>query len=155
MSRAFVKEQDGTDAFEELPEKRVSEHPNLVTGRGLALIEGEVARLNRAYAQAQAAGERAALNLAARDLRYWTARLASAQPMPEPGPGGEVRFGSHVTIVRADGRRQTFRIVGEDEADPNNGTLSFVSPLALALMGKVVEDEVSVGGGAARIVSVE
>jgi transcription elongation GreA/GreB family factor len=151
MSRAFVKEQDGAEAFEELPEKLISEHPNLVTAEGLAQIEAEVERLNRAYAEAQASGERASLNVAARDLRYWSARLASAELMPEPQDANEVRFGSRVGIRRQDGRRQSFRIVGEDEADPAKGTLSYVSPLARALMGRGVEDEVKLGGGTATI----
>ena len=49
-----------------------------------------------------------------------------------------MQFGATVTIERDDGRRQTFRIVGEDEADPARGTLSHVSPLARALFGKAV-----------------
>lgn len=154
MSRAFVKEQDGAEAFEELPEKLISQHPNLVTADGLAHIEAEVQRLNRAYAEAQASGERAALNLAARDLRYWTARLASAELMPDPADSGEVRFGSLVTILRQDGRRQTYRIVGEDEADPAKGTLSYVSPLARALMGRTAGEEVRIGGATAEIISI-
>ena len=154
MSRAFVKEQDGDGAFEVLPEKLISEHPNLVTADGLAQIDAEVARLNRAYAEAQASGERAALNVAARDLRYWTARQASAELVAAPKDTSEVRFGSQVTIERADGRRQTFRITGEDEADPAKGSISFVSPLARALMGKGVGDEVRLGVGEVGIVAI-
>ena len=154
MSRAFVKEQDGSEAFEELPEKLLSEHANLVTAEGLAQIDAEVARLNRAYAEAQASGERAALNLAARDLRYWTARQATAELVPAPKDASEVRFGSRVTIERADGRRQTYRITGEDEADPAKGSISYVSPLARALMGKGVGHEVHVSGGSAEILEI-
>jgi transcription elongation GreA/GreB family factor len=65
-----------------------------------------------------------------------------------------VRFGSTVTIERDDGRRQTWRIVGEDEADPAKGTLSYVAPLARALVGKVVGDTVTVAGSDAEIVAV-
>lgn len=155
MSRAFVKEQDGSDAFEELPEKIISEHPNLVTAAGMALIRSEVDRLNRAYAEAQGSGDRAALNVAARDLRYWSARLSSAELVPDAPAAGEVRFGSRVTILRADGRRQTYRIVGEDEADPQKGTLSYVSPLARALLGKAEGDEVTAGGKIATIQTIE
>jgi transcription elongation GreA/GreB family factor len=124
MSRAFVKEADGLAAFEELPERLISDHPNFVTEEGLRQIEGEVARLSRAYADAQASGDRAALNVAARDLRYWTQRRATAEVVAAPADAEEVRFGARVTLERADGRRQTFRIVGEDEADPAKGTLS-------------------------------
>lgn len=154
MSRAFVKEPDGNEAYEELPERLVSPHPNLVTAEGLAGIEREVARLQRAYAEAQAAGERAALNVAARDLRYWTARRASAELVPAPADADEVRFATRVTIERPDGRRQTFRIVGEDEADPAKGTLSYAAPLARALIGKEEGDTVRVGADKVEIVAI-
>ncbi len=155
MSRAFVKEPDGLAAFEELPERLISDNPNLVTDEGLRQIEDEVARLSRAYADAQASGDRAALNVAARDLRYWTQRRATAELVPAPSDRDEVRFGARVTLVRADGRRQSFRIVGEDEADPARGTLSYVSPLARALLGKGVGDTARVGGGDVEIVAIE
>ncbi len=154
MSRAFVREQDGSEAFEELPEKQISTHPNFVTPEGLAEINTEVARLTRAYAEAQSSGERAALNVAARDLRYWTARQSSAELVPPPADAREVRFGSKVSIRREDDRRQTFRIVGEDEADPAKGTLSYVSPLARALMGKAAGDAVSLGAAEIEIVAI-
>lgn len=155
MSRAFVKEPDGSEAYDELPERLVSPHPNLVTAEGLAGIEREVERLSRAYAEAQASGDRAALNVAARDLRYWTARRASAELVAEPEDPGEVRFGTRVTIERPDGRRQTFRIVGEDEADPANGTLSYVAPLARALIGKEVGEWVRAGADEVEIVAID
>jgi transcription elongation GreA/GreB family factor len=155
MSRAFVKEPDGLEAFDELPERLISDNPNLVTEEGLKQIEDEVARLSRAYADAQASGDRAALNVAARDLRYWTQRRATAELVPAPAAADEVRFGARVTLERGDGRRQTFRIVGEDEADPAKGTLSYVSPLARALLGSAVGDTVRVGGGEAEILAIE
>jgi transcription elongation GreA/GreB family factor len=154
MSRAFVKEPDGTEAYDELPERLVSPHPNLVTAEGLAAIEREVERLSRAYAEAQASGDRAALNAAARDLRYWTARRASAELVPAPADADEVRFGTKVTIERPDGRRQTFRIVGEDEAEPSKGTLSYVSPLARSMMGKEIGDTVRAGADEVEIVAI-
>ena len=154
MSRAFVKEPDGGEAFEELPDRPVSEHPNLVTPQGLAQIEETLARLHDAHARAQISADRAALASAARDLRYWTARRSTAQLMPPPADHERVQFGSTVTIVRDDGRRQTFRIVGEDEADPARGTLSYVSPVARALMNKTVGDVVEAGSGEAEIVDI-
>ena len=78
-------------------------------------------RLHEQHAQAQSAGDRAALASVGRDLRYWTARRSTAQLMPAPEDTEKVQFGSTVTIVRDDGRRQTFRIVGEDEAEPARG----------------------------------
>lgn len=154
MSRAFVKDDDGGEGNEELPDRLISEHPNLVTAEGLAGIEAEVARLSAAYAEAQAAADRIALQRVARDLRYWTARRATAELQDEPLSDGIVRFGSTVAIERDDGRRQTFRIVGEDEANPAKGTLSYVSPLAQALLGSQAGDEVRAGAGRVEIVSV-
>ncbi|HZD27937.1 MAG TPA: transcription elongation factor GreA [Xanthobacteraceae bacterium] len=152
MSRAFVKNLD--DTVEELPDRPISSHPNLVTAEGLARIEAEVARLQQEHAAAHAANDRTALARAARDLRYWTARRASAQLVPAPSDRGKVHFGATVTIVRDDGRRQTFHIVGEDEADPAHGTLSHVSPLARALFGKQVGDTVVVAKSQAEIVEI-
>ena len=154
MSRAFVKEPDGAEAFEELPDRPISEHPNLVTPQGLARIEDTLTRLHEQHAQAQATGDRAALAHTARDLRYWTARRSTAQPMPAPEDTDKVQFGSTVTIVRDDGRRQTFRIVGEDEAEPAQGTLSYVSPVARALLNKAVGDVITAGSGEAEIVEI-
>lgn len=149
MSRAFVKEDD--DAPEEFPERLISSAPNLVTAEGLAAIEAEIERLNAEQANEEDRSARARI---ARDLRYWTARRGSAHLMPAPADTEIVRFGSTVTIDRDDGRRQTFRIVGEDEADPERGTLSHVSPLAQALMGKSEGDTLRVAGAEAEIVEI-
>ena len=154
MSRAFVKEPDGAEAFEELPDRPISEHPNLVTPQGLAQIEERLTRLHEQHAQAQASGDRAALASIGRDLRYWTARRSTAQSMPAPEQTDKVQFGSTVTIVRDDGRRQTFRIVGEDEAEPAEGTLSYVSPVARALLNKTVGDVITAGTGEAEIAEI-
>jgi transcription elongation GreA/GreB family factor len=151
MSRAFVKEPDGAEA-QELPDRSISEHPNLVTPQGLAQIEDTLTRLHEQHRQA--AGDRAALARIGRDLRYWTARRSTAQLMPAPEDNGKVQFGSTVTIVRDDGRRQTFRIVGEDEAEPAQGTLSYVSPVARALMNRAVGEVVTAGSGEAEIVEI-
>ena len=150
MSRAFVKEDAGGE--EGLPDRPVSPHPNYVTPDGLAEIDAALARLQAA---AIAAGEdRAAKAAVERDLRYWRARRATAQVIPPPADPSAVRFGSTVTIERDDGRRQVWRIVGEDEADPKQGTLSHVSPLARALIGKAVGDTVRIADGEAEIVAI-
>ncbi len=150
MSRAFVKEDTG-ESLEDLPDRPVSEHRNLVTADGLAAIEAEVERLTAAYAEAQTSADRAALQKIARDLRYWSQRLGSAELMPEPADTGTVQFGSRVTLVRSDGRRVTYSIVGEDEADPAKGSISYVAPLARALVGKREGDTVRMGTGDAEI----
>jgi len=153
MSRAFVKEQDG-EVIDDLPDRPVSEHPNFVTAQGLALIEDALAHAQSEYAKAQAENDRAALARSGRDLRYWTARRSSAQLIAAPNGAGEVQFGSTVTLARDDGRTQTWRIVGEDEADPAQGTISHVSPLARALFGKRVGDVVAAGQGEAEITAI-
>jgi transcription elongation GreA/GreB family factor len=151
MSRAFVKEDANNDA-DALPDRAISTHANYVTAEGLALIDAELDRLTRALADA---GEDRAVRAGIeRDLRYWRARRATAEVIPPPADNTEVRFGSRVTIERDDGRRQTWRIVGEDEADPARGTLSYVSPLAVALIGRGVGDVVVVAGGEAEVVGI-
>ncbi len=149
MSRAFVKEGDGDDT---LPERAISPHPNYVTAEGLALIDAELARLTSALAEA--GDDRAARASLERDLRYWRSRHATATLVPPTTDTSDVRFGSTVTIERDDGRRQPWRSVGAAEADPSKGTLSYVSPLAMALSGKGVGDVVEVAGGEAEVISV-
>ena len=154
MSRAFTKEPDEGEAVEDLPDRPLSPHPNLVTAQGLAQIEAALAAAHEAHTRAQGSGDHTALAHAGRDVRYWTARRSTAQPMPAPQNTGKVQFGSTVTIERDDGRRQTWRIVGEDEAEPTKGTLSYASPVARALMNKSVGDVVQAGAGEAEIVEI-
>ena len=151
MSRAFVKEQDNVD---ELPDRLISEHANLVTPEGLAHIEAQVQRFDDAHAAAQIAGDLSLVAATARDLRYWSTRLSTAEVVPPPANSDHVQFGSTVTIEREDGRRQTYRIVGEDEADPAKGSISYVSPLAAMLVGKSVGDTIRIAGGEAEIVAI-
>ena len=160
MSVAFTKEADNENAAAlDLPDRAISLHPNLVTSAGLAQLEAAVTQARKDYAANQVAdgqdGNRRALARAARDLRYFAARLATAQLMALPADTAMVRFGARVTIERADGRRQTLRLVGEDEADPQAGTVSYVSPLATALAGKSVGDTALVGGNEVEIVAIE
>lgn len=153
MSKAFTKEGDD-DGAPELPDREISSFPNLVSLRGLALIEAEIARYSAANAAALSRSDKEASARASRELRYWTARRNTAQIQPAPAGSGEVTFGSAVNILREDGLRSSFRIVGEDEADPANGLLSWVSPLARAMMGKGVGEEIEAGATEARIVAI-
>ena len=143
MSVAFTREEDLEATAADLPDRPISPHPNLVTPAGLAAIEAALASARAAYSAAQAHGsieaDRTAMARATRDLRYWSARRASAQ-LVETG---------------ADGRTQTWRITGEDEADPAAGSVSHVSPLAVALMGKQVGDEAVVAGQSVEIIAVD
>jgi transcription elongation GreA/GreB family factor len=149
MSRAFVKED--AEALEELPDRRISPHMNLVTEQGLTHLEAMLNVAQEAHAAAVVAQDRGALAHASRELRYWSARRASARVIPDPADTSQVRFGNSVTIRRADGREQTFRIVGEDEANPAHGTISHVSPLAQSLMGKSVGDIAKLGASEVEI----
>jgi transcription elongation GreA/GreB family factor len=151
MSRAFVKE---TEELEDLADRPISDRPNDVTAEGLNRIEPSLAAAKAAQAAAQSTGDRAAEATARRDLRYWSARRATARVAPEPVDNSLVRLGHTVTIVREDDRRQTFRIVGEDEADPARGTISHASPLARALFGKTIGDVVAIAGGKAEILEI-
>jgi transcription elongation GreA/GreB family factor len=153
MSRAFVKEQD--DAPEELLERPVSANPNFVTARGLHFIEEELERLRKVQAQAQAEDDKAAVARAGRDLRYWMQRRASAQLVAPPAEIKSVAFATSATILREDGRRQRFSIVGEDEADPAKGLIAYVSPMARALLGKAVGDFAEAPGGEVEIVDLK
>jgi transcription elongation GreA/GreB family factor len=152
VSRAFVKEDDG--AGEPLPDRPVSLHPNFVTPEGLEAIDRELAQLQERHAAALQAEDRTAQGAIGRDLRYWSARRASAQVVKAAAAPDEVSFGATVTIRRDDGRQQTWRIVGEDEADPAQGKLSYVSPVARALLGKRVGDVVRAGASDAEIVGI-
>src|SRR3990172_10853962 len=122
MSKAFTKEAEGGEVYDDLPDRPASPH-NLVTPKGLELIEAELARLHGEHTAAQEADDRPRLAKINRDLRYWTSRRATAQVIESPRDAAEVRFGSTVTIEREDGRRQTYPIVGEHEAETSLTTL--------------------------------
>jgi len=158
VSVAFTREEDLEATAADLPDRPISSHPNLVTPRGLAAMEAALALARAAYAAAQAKGDieadRTAMARATRDLRYWAARRATAQ-LVETDVDGRVRFGGSVTLERADGRRQTWRITGEDESDPAAGSVSHISPLAVALIGKTVGDEAVVAGQTVEIIAVD
>jgi transcription elongation GreA/GreB family factor len=158
MSVAFTKESDAEAVAADLPDRPIPAHPNLVTSTGLAQIELALLAARAAYAEAQASGsissDRTAMARATRDLRYWSARRASAQLVEPRASDGSIAFGNSVTFERADGRIQTYAIVGDDEADPASGSVSYVSPLARAMIGKSVGDVVMLAGHEVEIVAI-
>jgi transcription elongation GreA/GreB family factor len=155
MSRAFTREEDSENAIAGIGERPVSPHRNLVTANGLAMIEAELARLRAELAGAEAGADREKIALAARDLRYWQARRENAElSVPEAG-SNVVRFGMTVELENEDGKAVSWRIVGEDEADPAKGTISHVSPMAQALFGKAAGDAVTVNGRDWEIVGLK
>lgn len=155
MSRAFTREDDNQAAIADIGERPVSQHRNLVTPEGLARIDGEIAELREELARAEADGDREKIALFSRDLRYWNARRETAEvSVPEPGED-VVRFGMSVTVANDGRKRQTWRIVGEDEADATKGRISHVSPMAMALFGKGVGDFATVSGREWEIVELK
>ena len=160
MSVAFTKEESAETAAETLlPDRPISPHPNLVTEAGLQALETQLQQAREAHDAASAIDDvnerrrQAAIPL--RDMRYFAARVRTAQFVPAPTSTDTVAFGSTVTFSRNDGRVQTYRIVGEDEADPKAGSISFVSPVAKSLMGKAVGDVVGAGAQELEIISIK
>ena len=154
MSRAFVKDHEDDAAGSELPDRLVSSHRNLVTPAGLAAIDSELHRLGEEISATRARGDRAALAGLQRDLRYWSQRRTSAEVIPPAGDHSKVRFGSCVTLQGA-GKAQRLQIVGEDEAAPAEGRLSWVSPVAQGMLGAVVGDLVDAPGGEAEVIAID
>jgi transcription elongation GreA/GreB family factor len=159
LSVAFTKEDSAETASETLlPDRPVSSHPNLVTQAGLKALELQLHSAREAYETAQKIEEvnerrrQAAIPL--RDARYFAARVRTAEVIANPTSTDTVAFGSTVTFKRDDGRVQKYRIVGEDEADPKAGSISFVSPVARLLMGKAVGDEVGASGQNLEVISI-
>jgi len=136
MSVAFRRDSD-EEHLEPKFELPIPPGPNLVTPRGLSLIEGRVAELEARLTDPLSEEERKAVM---RDARYWRARLASAQPAPAPS-GDEVAIGTRVTYQR-DGQSRTIEIVGHDESDPATSRIAFTAPLVRAMLGAEVGDEV-------------
>jgi transcription elongation GreA/GreB family factor len=145
VSVAFRRESDDEhkEPKFELP---LPPGPNLVTARGLGLIEAKVAELEAIDASALPEADR---EQHGRELRYWRTRQATAQPAPRP-PEDEVAFGSRVSF-RINGQRKRIDIVGDDEAEPNEGCIAFSAPLARALIGGYVGEKVDFGGKAEAI----
>jgi transcription elongation GreA/GreB family factor len=159
LSVAFTKEESAETASETLlPDRPISPHPNLVTEAGLKALELALQQAREAFDAAQTIEDinerrrQAATPL--RDVRYLSERVRTAQLVPSPASTDTVAFGSTVTFSREDGRVQKYRIVGEDEADPKAGSISFVSPVARSLMGKRVGDVVESAGHELEITAI-
>ncbi len=146
MSRAFVSEDAAAASAAELPERPISPGPNPVTPAGLAQMDAALERLQRLRdSMAQDDPDRPATD---RDLRYWRARRLSAQLVPAADADPEqVVFGAAVTVRRPATPDKSYVLVGEDEADPALGLLSWSSPLAQALMGARAGDDIELGPG--------
>ena len=154
MSRAFVKEDDESGAVP-LPDRPISPHRNLVTRRGLRLIEQKVSEHEGELARAAAAADREAIGRASRELRYWTARRSTAEMAEPEADADRVVFGTTVTVLRGDDTEATFRIVGEDEADPATGSIAWTAPVARALLGSRPGEVRELPTGEVEVLSVD
>lgn len=148
MSRAFVKEHDGEQPGDELPERPQSPHPNYVTASGLKALQEQLAKLQEERRHLTEGGEpemldKEHLKLIERDIRYFQERIERAiQIDPDSQPPDRVGFGAVVETVDDNDEKRKYRIVGEDEADPKHGRISWVSPLAKTLTGAAIGDTV-------------
>jgi transcription elongation factor GreB len=148
MSRGFVKEDDLEHAGTDLPERPLSEHPNYVTPLGLQQLQQQAEQLEQERQSLAPRKEDPVVNqrlgMVERDLRYFQARLEQVIVVePTAQPSDKVLFGATVTVEDEDGESQIFTIVGEDEADIAANKVSWVSPLARALLGHKVGDSVT------------
>jgi transcription elongation GreA/GreB family factor len=138
MSVAFRRESD-----EEHKEPRfelpLPPGPNLVTPRGLALIDERIAALEAEIAKAPAAADDLQ-----RTRRYWLTRRATAVLTTAPADG-TIGFGSTVDIL-LNGRPRRIALVGDDEADPKADSIAVSAPLARALLGAQAGDVLPFGG---------
>lgn len=147
MSRAFVKENDLEHAGTDLPERPQSEHPNYVTPAGLMQLEQQAAQFDserlRLAPQKDDPVVRQQLAVIERDLRYYQGRLERAILVnPADQQQDVILFGAIVKVEDEEGEPHVFEIVGEDEADIHHNKVSWVSPLARALIGQKVGDSV-------------
>jgi transcription elongation GreA/GreB family factor len=159
MSVAFTKEDSAETASEVLlPDRPISPHPNLVTEAGLKALEVKLQQARGLFEAAQTIEDvnerRRQAAVPWRDMRYFAERVRTAQVVSNPTSTDTIGFGSTVTFRRGDGRVSTYRIVGEDEADPKTGSISFVSPVAKILIGKAVGDLVDAAGHEVEIISI-
>ena len=144
MSRAFVKEPDGDQAESDLPERPQSEHPNYITSNGLQRMKSTVEMLRQERDQLKKEDGISAKNriksIEAK-LRYLEKRIQRAISVDvSKQVSEEIRFGATVKLVDENVQKYIFTIVGEDETEPDEGFISWISPLARELVGKKIND---------------
>ena len=148
MSRAFVKENDLEHAGIDIPERPISDEPNYVTPNGLKLLNTQIDALEAEREQLKNKKDdpiaKQKIAILERDMRYYAARIESAiLTTPSEGDHSIVLFGAKVTVEDEEDKLSTYEIVGEDEADIHRGKVSYLSPLAEALIGAKLNDEVT------------
>ena len=147
MSRAFVKEPDGDQVSDDQPEWPISEHTNYVTQRGLQQLQKRRESLTEQQdylkANKESMSSKTELAQIGRELRYLVSRIATAKVVPIPQDKKVVKIGALVGVIDENGTDYQFMIVGEDEADIKQGKISWISPLAKALLDSHLTDEVT------------
>ncbi|MCP3753008.1 GreA/GreB family elongation factor [Pseudomonas sp. SBB6] len=145
MSRAFVNEDQAAAQASQPVERRISEQPNHVTARGLTLLQQRLAELNSLRSELLSQGDQADQQRLAeieRDLRYFSARVQSAQVVAPATSHEKVQIGSRVLFVDEQGQQHQVQLVGEDQAYAASGLINWGSPLGRALLGAAPGDEV-------------
>jgi len=148
MSRAFIKENDLEHSGIDIPERPLSAEPNYVTPNGLKLLNTQIGALEiEREALKQKKDDPIAkqkIVIIERDMRYYAARIESAiLTAPSEEDHSIVLFGAKVTVEDKEAKLSTYEIVGEDEADIHQGRVSYLSPIAQALIGAKLNDEVT------------
>ena len=148
MSRAFVKENDLEHAGIDIPERPLSDEPNYVTLNGLKILNEKIDALEMERETLKQEKDdpiiKQKIAMIERDMRYYAARIESAiLTTPKEKDHSIVLFGAKVTVEDEEGKLSTYEIVGEDEADIHQGKVSYLSPLAEALIGAKLNDEVT------------
>lgn len=154
MSRAFTKEPDA-DAPIELHERPIGPERNIVTRRGLRMIESSLEEARQALSVAQSKDDRMETAKAMRDIEYWSARHASAELVEPDADPDKVQFGTRFTVQDENEAEKSYCIVGIDEAEPSKGYLSYISPLAQKLIGKKPGDFIETENAELQIVRIE
>jgi len=149
MSRGFVKEGD-QEEVPMVPQRAYLPEgvPNFVTRNGMEELLSEKEALIQEKENLNITNEnekRLAINFINAKLQLLNNRIAEARIVePEEQQEDEVTFGAVVTLKNeASGKIQTFQIVGVDEADIARGKVSFISPVARALINKEVGERIT------------
>ncbi len=154
MARAFTKESDNEDIDDLLPEPIDVLPPgvkNYITPGGAARLRAQLdhlvrkerpAELDRAGPEGEPARKKKQRQIDRR-IRLLGERIANFEVIdPARGNTDRVSFGASVTVCDEEGIEKTYQICGVDETDPDNGKISWISPIARALQSREVGDEV-------------
>jgi transcription elongation factor GreB len=149
MSKAFTKESDegpGDEVHLEPRDPLPAGVKNYVTPEGAAALRDELSRLER-EPRSKAGGDKArkkALEALERRTQFLRDRVANMMVV-DPGSQDKdsVHFGASVTVADEEGNEKSYRIVGVDESDPAQGKISWISPIAKALISARVGDVVT------------